>query len=415
MYYYQLGESILISHSQSLAFQRIPEERAAQHQDRMYYLLEGAPGQWRRSYCVSDPSLMFLKAEGIHLLQCQGGFERKVPAWLLDGIRAGKVMAVNTAYPSWQSALNQKYPQKWRIHLFGLGDVGGTLITGLRLLGGDAISEIGIYDRREEKVKRWEYEANQILSANETMSFPPVVGIPKEKLFDCDMFVFCASTGVPAVGEDARDVRMIQFEGNREMMKPYVKMAREKGFQGIFAVVSDPVDPLCKSVFIDSNTNPETGELDYHGLAPEQIRGYGLGVMHARAAFYAEQSQETSHYIREGRAYGPHGKDLIIADSIDNYNEDLSLYLTVKARNANLEVRETGFKPYIAPALSSGSLSILSTIRGEWHYSATFMGGIYMGARNRLTSAGTEIEQLPLPEALVERLQTTYERLEEIL
>ncbi|MFT9493908.1 lactate dehydrogenase [Anaerosolibacter sp.] len=415
MYYYRLGESILISHSQDLAYQRILEERVIHHQGRIYYLMEGTPGQWRRSFCISDPSLMFLEGEGIHLLQYQDGFEEEVPEWLADKIKAGKVTAVNKTYPSWQSVLEEKHPQKWRVHLFGLGDVGGTLITGLRLLGGDCISEVGIYDRREEKVKRWEYEANQILSANEAMSFPPIVGIPKEKLFDCDMFVFCASTGVPAVGEDARDVRMIQFEGNREMMKPYVKMAREEGFQGIFAVVSDPVDPLCKSVFIDSNTDPETGELDYKGLAPEQIRGYGLGVMHARAAFYAGQRPETSHYIQEGRAYGPHGKDLVIADSIENYSEDLSLYLTVKARNANLEVRETGFKPYIAPALSSGSLSIISTIKGEWHYSATFMGGVYMGARNRLTPGGTEIERLPLSEVLVERLQDTYDRLVEIL
>ena len=415
MYYYQLGESILISHSQNLDFQEVSEDQAARHQERIYYVMEGTPGRWRRSYCISDPTLMFLEGEGIQLLQYQDGFQEKIPSWLLDRMKAGKVMAVNTLYPGWRSVLEQEYPKKWRVHLFGLGDVGGTLITGLRLLGGDCISEVGIYDRREEKVKRWVYEANQILSADETMDFPPIVGIPKEKLFDCDMFVFCASTGVPPVGEDARDVRMVQFEGNREMMKPYVKMAREQGFKGVFAVVSDPVDPLCKSVFIDSNTNPDTGELDYKGLGPEQIRGYGLGVMHARAAFYARQSPETSHYIQEGRAYGPHGKDLVIADSIENYNENLSLYLTVKARNANLEVRETGFKPYIAPALSSGSLSILSTIKGEWHYSATFMGGIYMGARNRLTPAGTEIERLPLPESLVERLHNTYERLEEVL
>jgi len=117
--------------------------------------------------------------------------------------------------------------------------------------------------------------------------------------------------------------------------------------------------------------------MDFKGLTPEQIRGYGLGVMHARACYYAGQDPRTAHYLKEGRAFGPHGKDLVIADSIKNYNEDLSIYLTNKTIEANMQVRAAGFKPYIAPALSSGSLSIIDTIRGKWHYSATYMGGIH--------------------------------------
>ncbi|KXG77681.1 Rossmann-fold NAD(P)-binding domain-containing protein [Thermotalea metallivorans] len=415
MFYYQLGEKILVSFSSYGDLQEISENAAARCQGMLYFVMEGDLGKWRRSFCLSEPGLMFLKEEGIHLLKRQEGCGEGLPPWLLAKIREGKVMGLNRSYPSWKEVLCQSLPQKWRVHVFGLGDVGGILVTGLRLLGGDSISQIGIYDRKEEKVRRWEYEANQILSPVEGQFFPPVTGIGKEELFDCDMFVFCASAKVPAVGEDAKDVRMVQFEGNCGLLQPYAQMAREKGFQGIFAVVSDPVDLLCKSVFIDSNKKPETGAMDYKGLAPEQIRGYGLGVMHARAAYYAGQNPRTRHYLREGRAYGPHGKDLVIADCIENYNEDISMYLTAKARNANLEVRETGFKPYVAPALSSGSLSILATIRGDWHYSATFMGGVYMGARNRLTAAGTEVERLPLPDSLMERLRQTYERLAEII
>ena len=80
------------------------------------------------------------------------------------------------------------------------------------------------------------------------------------------------------VGSDVRDVRMAQFEQNAQLIAQYGKMARQKQFKGLFAVVSDPVDPLCKAAFLASSKN-EQGELDYMGLAPEQVKGYGLGEM----------------------------------------------------------------------------------------------------------------------------------------
>jgi hypothetical protein len=80
-----------------------------------------------------------------------------------------------------------------------------------------------------------------------------------------------------------------------------------------------------------------------------------------------------------------------------------------------LEIRRTGFKPYVAPALSSGSLSLIATISGKWHYSATFMGGVFMGAKNRLHRSGTEIERLNLPTILVEKIKASYKELGNIL
>jgi len=153
--------------------------------------------------------------------------------------------------------------------------------------------------------------------------------------------------------------------------------------------------------------------MDYAGLSPEQIRGYGLGVMNARACYYALQQDATKHYIHEGRAFGPHGEGLIIADSIENYNEELSEALTHRTKTSNLEVRSTGFKPYIAPALSSGTLSILATINSQWHYSATFIGGTFMGSKNRLLPSGIELETLALNETLLSKLNSTYKLLSE--
>lgn len=414
MFYYILDDKVLFSTNKYDGLKEISDEIAKQNEGIFYYLKKTNPLKSRRSFCVSDPSLLYLVDEGLNLIYKKDVEEYDFPKWIIDKINTKKVTCINTNYPNWNNVLKYSLPQKWKVNVFGLGDVGGTLITGLRLLGGDCISEIGIYDRTESKKKRWTLEGNQILSAFDGRSYPKIKGINVDELFDCDMFVFCASVGVPPVGQRVKDVRMIQFEGNSKLLGTYANMAREKGFKGIFAVVSDPVDLLCKSVFLDSNTN-ESGEIDYKGLAPEQIRGYGLGVMHARAAYYAGLNSDTAHYVKEGRAYGPHGKGLIIADSIKNYNEDKSIYLTKKAKEANLEVRETGFKPYIAPALSSGSLSLLATIRGEWHYSTTYMGGVFMGAKNRLIQSGVEIERLDIPQSLLSRLQETYRNLENII
>lgn len=414
LYYYKIHDKLMISEYEYRDLKPALLEEVKESNETIYLLKKFDPLRARRSFAISDPSLFFLNSEGVELLKKKESTKGNLPSWLISKINKKQVMAINTEYPSWKEVLRQRKPKKWKVNVFGLGDVGGTLITGLRLMGGDCISQVGIYDRRINKVKRWVYETNQILSTSEGMDHPPVKGIDVDQLFDCDIFVFCASVGVPPVGEEKKDVRMIQLEGNSEIIGKYAKMARKNNFKGIFAVVSDPVDLLCKSVLIQSNTD-ENGNIDFKGLAPEQIRGYGLGVMNARAAFYDQDNRDTVNYLREGRAYGPHGEGLIIANSIENYNDKISKELTDKTKKANLQVREAGFKPYIAPALSSGALSILATVKGEWHYSATFMGGVYMGARNRLTASGTEIERVDLPNELFARIKDTYIELEKYL
>jgi len=89
--------------------------------------------------------------------------------------------------------------------------------------------------------------------------------------------------------------------------------------------------------------------------------------------------------------------------------------LTDQTIKANLEVRKTGCKPYVAPALSSGSYPLIATMSGKWHYSATFMGEVFMGAKNRLLKSGTEIERLDLPVILVEKIKESYKELGNIL
>ena len=45
---------------------------------------------------------------------------------------------------------------------------------------------------------------------------------------------------------------------------------------------------------------------------------------------------------------------------------------------------------------------------------AALFGGVFMGARNRVTPTGIELERLPLPRALMDRLRATEERLRAI-
>jgi hypothetical protein len=303
--------------------------------------------------------------------------------------------------------------KKKRVNLLGLGDVGGTLLTGLKLLGGDSISSIGIYNHGAAAL-RYEYEMNQTSWPWDYEQLPEVEIIEREDLFRCDVFVFCASKSVPSVGAEISDVRMAQLEANREIIRDYAKLARKKGFQGLFAVVSDPVDPLCRVAYLESNRG-ETGILDGKGLRPDQIQGYGLGVMNSRAAYYAKRDPRFRSFLTEGRSFGPHGKDLVIANSIENYDDALSRELTQLTVEANLKTREIGYKPYIAPALSSGVISLLLTMRGEWHYSSTYLGGVFFGARNRMTDQGTEVESIPLPEDLFLRIEHAYRELERIV
>jgi len=401
MYYYYCDNNYLFSLDDEYDFNKISEEYALNNCNELYYLIKLEKNNSRKTFAISDISDLYIKSENADLLKTIE-INETIPTKIKDLIEQRKIKAINTSYEGFEKLLFMDVIKKRRVNILALGDVGSTMLMGLKLLGGDIIESIGIFDRSEDKIKRWEYEMNQTSLPFEYDCFPEVHGIKKEELFNCDLFAFCASKGVPPVGSDVKDVRMVQFEENAKLIREYAQMASQTKFKGIFAVVSDPVDQLCKVVYEESSGM----------LAPEQIKGYGLGVMNARASYYAKKYDKFTQFLTEGRAFGPHGNDLIIADSIKNYNNELSLELTKLAVEANLEVRKTGFKPYIAPALSSGAISIIHTLSGKWHYSSNFIGGVYMGAKNRNTPAGVEIEKIDMPKILFDRINKTYKALQ---
>lgn len=276
--------------------------------------------------------------------------------------------------------------------LLGLGDVGGTLLQGLRLLGRDTVKAIRIFDLDEKKRRRYYLEINEISDGTE---LPPIEDSDLSGLFSTDVLIFTVSAYIPPLDTSLTDVRLVQLEKNREILLSYARMAEEAGFTGHYYIVSDPVDLLCMSLMKDG------------GIPSYRIRGFGLGVMEARARFIAK---ELNLFQADLRTYGPHGKGLIVVNSLTAYDEETSSLLTHRTERENFRVRETGFKPYIAPALSSGAISILKALSGQEHLSTWYNGRVFMGARSTWRHGFTRPEKVSLP-ALRKPLEETEELL----
>ncbi|NBI68126.1 lactate dehydrogenase [Pseudoflavonifractor sp. 60] len=433
MYYYNYRGANLVSLTPCEEFG--PEVEPA-NSWRLFAAVPGDPVLGRGSFKVNHPGQL-LDSHGLEVLDASRLMPldssgpcgealmpppdcRPIPLMVDEtverAIAEGRLTAVNTSRPGWEELLTWS-PQtgKKRVNILAIGDVGSTLLIGLKLLGGDVISSIGICDLSGQTTARWEFEMGQINLPWDYNVFPEVEVVDPEHLFDCDMFVFVASKGIPPVGSQVKDVRMYQFENNAKIVKHYAQMARAKHFRGLWCAVSDPVDPLAKTAYLESNRD-EKGNWDGQGLRPEQIQGFGLGVMNARAAYFAKRDPRLASFLTEGRSFGPHGTGLWIANSIDRYDEALSQELTRLTVTANLKMREIGFKPYVAPALSSGALSLLLTLRGEWHCGSVFLDGIYMGVKNRYTPAGIETELLPhIPDPLFAHIREAAEHLKTII
>ena len=245
--------------------------------------------------------------------------EAELPEPVLSALNDGTLTAVNVRHPRWEAALERLTPKtgKKRVHLLAVGDVGGTLLTALKLLGGDCISTIGICDLNEKAVERWTAEMGQIAWPWDYGALPEVEPVTADRLFACDVFLFAATKSIPPVGSTVTDVRMAQFAANCPLVESFARQARDAHFQGLFIVLSDPVDPLCRAAFLASNTGPN-GQWDGNGLFAEQVQGFGLGVMNARAAYFAKQDPRFAAFLTEGRSFGPHGHGLVIANSVEH-------------------------------------------------------------------------------------------------
>ena len=410
MYYYRVENHLAASFLGDLPFVRaeagVPE----------LFLLKREMPVCRSAWKVTDERQLTADTETVAWFDPRRmDAAAEVDEGVAAAIAAGTLTAIDLSNPMWKEAITYTRPKagKKRVNLLAVGDVGSTLLTALKLLGGDVIGSIGICDLSDKTVARWTTEMGQISWPWDYASMPEVEAVDMEHLFDGDVFIFAATKAIPAVGSDVKDVRMAQLEANAGIVAHYARMARAAHYKGLFMVLSDPVDQLCQAAYNAANRN-EQGEWDGLGLLPEQVQGYGLGVMTARAAYYAKQDARLASYLTEGRSFGPHGKGLLIANSVVNYDDALSMELTEKTVTANLKMREIGFKPYVAPAVSSGAMQLILTLRGQWHCGSVCLGGVWFGVRNRYTPNGLEVETLDLPDGLYSRLQETEEILRSI-
>ena len=298
--------------------------------------------------------------------------------------------------------------------MLAIGDVGSMLLTGLHLLGGDVISSIGICDISDKVTARWEFEENQIAYPWDYDAMPEVDVVDQDHLFDCDVFVFVASKGI------RRSVpvsRMSACTSSRTTQRSsdITRRWREKRTLRAYSAPSPIRWTRLRRPRSLRATRMRQESTTGWDVLPEQIQGFGLGVMNARAAYYAKRDPRFKQFLTEGRSFGPHGQDLVIADSIENYNDELSKELTNLTVTANLHMRAICYKPFVAPAFSSGAISILMTLRKQWHCGSVFLGGVYMGVKNRYTDHGLETEALALPEKLYERIEFAAENLAKIV
>ena len=185
------------------------------------------------------------------------------------------------------AVLNPAYPRCWellesfqqapktglRVTLVGLGDVGGAVLTGLVLLGRE-IDEIRIFDPNEAACRRYELEMNQILSPEEGPR-PGCACAPGRSCFAATSFCL-PPPGAYRPWAPGGDVRMQQFQANRAMLRQYARLARQAKFRGLFCQISDPVDHLCRAVFLDSNRD-ETGRLTFWAWRRSKSRASAWG------------------------------------------------------------------------------------------------------------------------------------------
>lgn len=416
MVYYYTYQGKKYAALESLALLACGEPREGED---VTFLINRSPENRRTGFLVTDPRQLTAKADGVEWLDSRriGAPVPDLPKGIARRLGAGELQAVNFRHPRWEMAegrTEKRQRNRRRVHLLAVGDVGGTLLTALKLLGGDCIGTIGICDLNENTVARWVSEMSQISWPWDYEALPKVEAVQPGHLFDCDVFLFAAAKAIPPVGSQVQDVRMAQFAANRPLVESFARQAREARFDGLFAVLSDPVDPLCKAAYLASNTAPG-GQWDGMGLLAEQVQGYGLGVMNARAAALAQNDLRFLSFLSDGRSFGPHGEGLVIANSLKKYDDEISRELTELVKTANLRIRDLGFKPFVAPAVSSGAMQLLLTLRGQWHCGSVCLGGVWFGVRNRLTPKGLETESVELPDALFARLKETETTLKAIL
>ena len=175
MYYYNVNGATLVS---LIPLEGLGPEAEPSNSWRLFAAVSGDPMLGRGSFRVTHPGQL-LAGHGLEVLDASrlpsfgdGPTSAIVPGACIplevdeaiqQAISDGRLTAVNISRPGWEDLLKwSPRPGRKRVNILAIGDVGSTLLTGLKLLGGDVISSIGICDLSDQITDRWEFEMGQI-------------------------------------------------------------------------------------------------------------------------------------------------------------------------------------------------------------------------------------------------------------
>ena len=111
--------------------------------EQIFFLVDGDPISGRGVFKADHPGQL-IQPDSLNVLDAS-----RLPDLLLDetlsaALAEGRLSVVNAGRPRWERMLEAPQNGKKRVNILAIGDVGSTLLMGLKLLGGDVISRIGI-------------------------------------------------------------------------------------------------------------------------------------------------------------------------------------------------------------------------------------------------------------------------------
>ncbi|HOK50212.1 MAG TPA: lactate dehydrogenase, partial [Sedimentibacter sp.] len=132
MVYYKYKEKYLFSMKDEYGYEKtdsIPEECR-----ELYFLTRLKRNNSKKTFAVNHPSDLFIEEESLDMLKLD---EKRydLPEIILKLIDERKIKAVNTAYDDYEASFRMDELKKNKVNILALGDVGSTLLTGLKLLG----------------------------------------------------------------------------------------------------------------------------------------------------------------------------------------------------------------------------------------------------------------------------------------
>lgn len=291
---------------------------------------------------------------------------------------------INKSYIKKIEDISKSRKKKKSILLFGLGNVGGTLLIALRiLLDNNIVSHIGIYDKNEFLTERYELEINQIHPPDDDKQVPIKPLKDLKDISEYDIILFSAAAQIPPLGIGKCNVRDIQFPPNKRILDSLIDNLRNTKYMGSIIIVSDPVDILC--TYLQRNLD----------ILASQITGMGLGVMAARANYILEK-KGINNFYKDGQIFGPHNDGVIAIPHKSNSKLKEIREISEQIEHLNFDVRKRGYFPYIAPAVSSVAYNLQYALQGKEVLSCILIDGIYWGFVSRYING----LWVPVPQAI---------------